>query len=130
MIDVKVITPSGLYLEESVEALHVKTVEGERTILPNHMPIVAMLATSKLSLKQNGEYKDYAIAGGMLQFLDNTARILTDAIEGKEEIDVKRAEEAKQRAEERLQKTDSETNIKRAQVALEKAINRINVYSK
>ncbi|MEG0265060.1 MAG: ATP synthase F1 subunit epsilon [Erysipelotrichaceae bacterium] len=127
MIKIKIITPIGLYLSEEVEAIHLKTVDGERTILPNHMPIVAMLATSKLSLKKNGIYDDYAISGGMLQFMDNEARILTDTIEGKTEIDLKRAQEALKRAERRLAKTDSKTNIRRAEIALDKALNRINV---
>lgn len=127
MIAIKVITPTGLYLSDEVEAIHVKTVEGERTILPNHMPIVSMLVTSRLSLKKNGQYENYAIAGGMLQFTDNSARILTDAIEGKEEIDIERATLAKQRAEDRMKKTDSDTNVRRAEIALDKAVNRLNV---
>ena len=127
MIQVKIISPVGLYLETEAEAVHVRTVDGERTLLPNHMPIVAMLATSRLQLKIKGEYQDYAVSGGILQFQDNACRILCDAIEGKSEIDLKRAEEARKRAEARLAKIDSETNMERAQIALEKAINRIRV---
>ena len=78
---------------------------------------------------EGNEYKDYAIAGGLLQFQNNEMRILTDAIEGREEIDIERARRAKERAENRLKKKDSRTNIKRAEVALAKAINRIKVYS-
>ena len=63
-----------------------------------------------------------------MQFKDNEMRILTDAIEGREEIDIERAKRAKERAEARLAKRDNRTNIKRAEVALAKAINRIKVY--
>lgn len=128
MLSVKIITPLGLYLEGEVEAIHVKTVEGEVTLLPNHIPLVAMLQTCKLQLREKGEYKDYALAGGMLHLLDDKINILTDAIEGRTEIDVERARKAKERAERRLQKKDSDTNIKRAEIALLKAINRIHVY--
>ena len=121
MIKIKIITPLGLYKEGEVGGVHVRTVEGETTILPNHMPIVAMLTTCKCSLMEGNEYKDYAIAGGLLQFADNEMRIL-------EEIDIERARHAKQRAEERLKKMDNRTSIKRAEVALAKAINRIKVY--
>lgn len=69
------------------------------------------------------------MAGGLLQFADNEMRILTDAVEGREEIDIERAKRAKERAEARLKKQDSRTNIKRAEVALAKAINRIHVYN-
>ena len=130
MIHIKIITPQGLYKESDVEAVHVRSVEGEMTILPHHTPLVAMLETCKLQLMNYGVYKNYALAGGMLHFQDDQAKILTDAIEGQEEIDIERAHRSKERAEQRLEKKDSGTNIKRAQVALAKAINRINVYGK
>ena len=59
---------------------------------------------------------------------NNKALILTDAIEGKGDIDLERAKKAYARARARIDKKDSATNLKRAQLALEKAINRINVY--
>lgn len=129
MLTVKIITPTGLYLERECEAVHTTTVEGEMTLLSHHIPIVAMLKTSKLSLKFNGEYKHYALAGGMLHLHDDHINILTDAIEGETEIDLKRAQAAKERAEKRLAKQDANTNIKRAEVALAKAINRIKIAS-
>lgn len=128
MITIKIITPLGLYKEGEIGGAHVRTVDGETTILPNHMPIVAMLTTCKCSLIEDGQYKDYALAGGLMQFSDNEMRILTDAIEGREEIDIERARRAKERAEARLKKQDDRTNLKRAEVALAKAINRIKVY--
>ncbi|MEG0360389.1 MAG: ATP synthase F1 subunit epsilon [Longicatena sp.] len=127
MIKVKIITPVGLYMDEEVEAINVRTIDGETTILSHHMPIVAMLQTCKYSLKIKGEYKPYALAGGLLQYREDEMHILTDAIEGKEEIDIERAKRAKERAENRLAKTDVK-NTQRAEAALAKAMNRINVY--
>ncbi len=130
MLHIKIITPLGLYMESDVEAIHVRSVEGEMTLLPHHTPLVAMLETCKLQLMQNGVYQDYALAGGMLHLLDDHVNMLTDAIEGREEIDIERANRAKDRAERRLQKQDSKTNVKRAEVALARALNRIKVYGK
>lgn len=127
MIKLKIITPLGLYKEGEVEAVHLRTVEGETTILPNHIPLVAMVDTCKCSLREKGVYTDYAMASGLLQFADNEMRILSDAVEGRESIDIERAKRAKERAEKRLAKTDNDTNIKRAEIALAKAINRIRV---
>lgn len=124
---IKIITPVGLYKEGEIDALHVRSVEGELTLLPHHMPMVAMLTTSKLQLQIDHTYQDYAIAGGLLHMVNDQINILTDSIEGKTEIDIKRAQDAKKRAQERLDKQDSDTNIRRAQVALEKAMNRIHV---
>ena len=128
MIKLKIITPLRLYKECEVASVHVATVDGETTILPNHMPIVAMLKTCECILEENKEKKHYALAGGILQFHYNEMRILSDAIEGQHEIDIERARRAKERAEKRLAKKDEKTNINRAEVALTKAVNRIKVY--
>lgn len=128
MLKIKIITPQGLYKEGEVEAVRVRTVEGETTILPNHMPIVAMLAMGSCSLKESGQFEEYAIAGGMLQMANNEVRILCDAVESKKEIDIERAKKAKERAESRLSKKDDNMNIERAEAALAKAMNRIKVH--
>lgn len=128
MIQIKIITPLGLYKEGEVEAVRIRTIEGERTILPHHIPLVAMLDTCKCQLKEQGTYQDYALAGGLLQLSNNEMRILTDAIEGREEINIERAKKAKERAEDRLVKEQEGIQQKRAEIALAKAINRIHVY--
>ncbi|MCI8541415.1 MAG: ATP synthase F1 subunit epsilon [Erysipelotrichaceae bacterium] len=130
MIHLKIITPQGLYTECDVEAVRVRSVEGEMTVLPMHTPLVAMLETCKLSLMMQGQYHDYALAGGLLYLAQDEMKILSDAIEGQAEIDVERAKKAMERAQRRMEKKDSKTNLKRAQVALAKAINRINVSGK
>lgn len=129
MIKVKFVTPNGVYKEVETPILNVKTTDGERGILPNHMPIVLMLEVSKLETKENGEKKAYAIGGGMLYFESNVATILVDSIESKEEIDLKRAQEAMGRAKDRLEGRTKNPNldIKRAELALARALNRINV---
>ena len=91
------------------------------------MPLVAMITTSSMILTINHEERVYAITGGLLQLNDNEVRILADAFEGKDEIDVERAKRAKERAEKRLARKDANTSIRRAQVALDRAMNRIRV---
>lgn len=130
MIVFKVVTPKGQYLKQEVKTIHVKTVIGETTILPNHMPIFASLVPCKMVLKDTNDAEEvFAISGGFLQFDKNEGMILTDAIEGKKDIDLERAKKSMERAKERLEKKDSNTNLKRAQLSLERAINRIHVYS-
>lgn len=128
MIDIKVVTPRGEYLQTQVKSIHLKTVMGEMTLLPNHMPIFASLVPCKMVLKnKEDQIQEYAISGGFLQFDQNKSMILTDAIEGKGEIDLARAKAAYRRARERIDKKDANTNMKCAQLALERAINRISV---
>lgn len=129
MISLKVVTPSGVYTQKEVKSIRLKSVEGEMTILSNHMPLFASLKVCPLYLKdENDEILEYAISGGFFQFKDNASLLLTDAIEGRGEIDVERAKRAYERARARLDKKDSDTNMKRAQLSLERAINRIHVY--
>ncbi len=125
MMDVKIITPSGLYAECSATQINACSVEGEFGLLSNHMPMVAMLDVSRLEIVNQGEKKEYAISGGMLHFINNKVNILTDAIEGNEEIDLERAAKAKERAEKRLQSVDVDS--RRAEIALKRAINRMKV---
>lgn len=127
MIDVKIITPTGLYKECTATQINARSVEGEFGLLSDHMPMVAMLEISRLEIVDGNDSKEYAISGGMLHFAHNEARILTDAIEGEEDIDLVRAEKAKARAEKRLASHETEINMRRAEVALRKAINRINL---
>lgn len=127
MMDVKIITPTGLYKQCQAIQINARSVEGEFGLLSNHMSMVAMLEISKLEIVDENDSKEYAISGGMLHFANNEVRILTDAIEGEEEIDLARAEKAKARAEKRLASQQTEVNMRRAEVALRKAINRMNV---
>lgn len=124
MINVRIVTPNGLYKETTASIINVVSLDGERGILPNHMPIVVSLKISKMELAEE-KREVYAIAGGMLYFKDNECTILTPAIENKEDIDLRRAEEAKERAEKRIH--DPNMDQKRAEVALRKAMNRISV---
>ncbi|MBR4446386.1 MAG: ATP synthase F1 subunit epsilon [Solobacterium sp.] len=126
-IHCRIVTPHGVYKEMDTSILNVVTLSGERGILPNHVPVVIMLKISRMTTVENGQRIEYAIAGGMLYFRDNTAEILTDAIESKDEIDVDRAVAAKTRAEKRLSSGRPNLDQERAEVALKRAINRINV---
>ena len=126
---VKFVTPNGLYKEVESKTLTVLSTDGWRCILDNHMPIVLMLQISRLETVEDNKKVYYAIAGGMLYFENNLARVLVDSIEQQDEIDIDRANKSKQRAEERLASKDSNIDLKRAEVSLKRAINRNNVYS-
>lgn len=128
-ISLKIITPHGIYKELETSILNVQTVDGDRGILPNHMPLVTSLKIGKMTTEEPQGRETYAVSGGILYFNENEAKLLTDAIENSKEIDVARAEAAKARAEERLSKNDENVDFKRASVALAKALNRLSVSS-
>ncbi len=127
MMQVKIVTPQGLYGSFDANKIHCTTVVGECTLLSNHMPFVAMLQISKLILTVDNIDKIFAISSGILHLSDNKVNILVDAIEGKEEIDLERAKKSAERAKKRLERKDANTSIRRAEVSLQRALNRINI---
>lgn len=126
-LHVRIVTPRGIYKEMDTEILNVQTQDGDRGILPHHMPLVTMLKIGRMTTVENGRREQYAIAGGLLYFRGNTAEILTDAIENRNEIDETRAASALERAQKRLGSNEPNIDAKRAQIALEKALNRLSV---
>lgn len=131
LIDLKIVTPRGVYRQYKVQSIHAKSVEGEFTILPNHVPVVMALVPCKLEVyNEEGKHKSYAVSGGFLHFDNNKALLLSDAVEGRSDIDINRAHAAYERARARLEKKDSNSEMKREELALQRAINRINVYGK
>lgn len=128
MIHCKIVTPLGVYKEMDTTILNVQNQTGRLGILPNHVPLVTMLEISKMSTVEDGKREEYAIGGGLLYFENNEAKILVDSIESKNEIDEERAMAAKLRAEEHLQDDQySSEDLRRAEVSLKKAINRLSV---
>lgn len=127
---VRVVTPHGVYREWDTAILNIQTSDGDQGILANHMPLVTMLKIGKMTSDIDGKREEFAVAGGLFYFRENLAEVLTDAIENKVDIDIARAEKSKERAEERLRKADPSIDIKRAEVSLKKAMNRLSVCGK
>ena len=122
----KLITHEKVLYEGNIDELYVQASDGRIGILPNHVPIISTLNIGVTKIVANGTARNVATMGGILQFAHNTATILTDNAEFDTDIDVARAREAKRRAEARLSAKDENIDSVRAQIALSKAIARIN----
>lgn len=133
---VQVITPDGIVYDHHGTYVSVHTLLGEMGILPNMISTIAGLKIDELKVRRPDDKQgrvDYiAINGGVLEVKDNVVSIISDAAERDRDIDVPRAERAKIRAEKALEEADltHKTDDRlRAEVALRRAINRINVKS-
>lgn len=126
-LTVSVVTPDGPVLEDSFEMVSCKAENGELGILPGHIPMVAPLTISSVRLKHDNDTKNLAVSGGFLEVREGNVTILAQSAEKPTDIDVQRAEEAKQRAESRLQSKQDDIDFHRAELALERAINRLDV---
>jgi F-type H+-transporting ATPase subunit epsilon len=121
----QIITPLKQILDEEVESVILRTTEGDMGVLYDHQPTVALLSYNTISYTQEGKSKQATTMGGFAEINGDKVVILTDASEFPEEIDVERAQKAKERAKERL----SQSNIDkaRAEIALKKAITRLRL---
>ncbi|MHC5249074.1 F0F1 ATP synthase subunit epsilon [Enterococcus sp. LJL120] len=132
-LTVNVVTPNGIVYDHHAVIVVARTTEGELGILPNHVPIIAPLAIDEVRVKRtdSDSHVDWiAVNGGILEFRDNVLSIVADSAERERDIDVSRAERARQRAEKLIEEAKAHENVdelRRATVALHRAINRINV---
>jgi F-type H+-transporting ATPase subunit epsilon len=98
-IKFKIVTPERTVFEDQIDQVTLPTQEGEITVLPEHIPLIAVLAPGELTVKQNGKEIAMAVSGGMIEVRKNELTILADTAERAEDIDLARAEEARQKAE-------------------------------
>ncbi|KIL43970.1 F0F1 ATP synthase subunit epsilon [Jeotgalibacillus alimentarius] len=127
-VNVNIVTPDGPVYESAVEMVSTKAQSGELGILAGHIPMVAPLEIGAVRLKKEGRTDLVAVTGGFLEVRPEQVTILAQAAEPATEIDIDRAKEARQRAESLLQAKQDNVDFKRAELALRRAMNRIDVY--
>ncbi|MDR3191356.1 MAG: F0F1 ATP synthase subunit epsilon [Lactobacillaceae bacterium] len=132
---VSVVTPDGIVYEYDTATLVVlNTTSGEVGVMANHVPIISALRIDEARVidSANDLKKSLAINGGFAEFSDNKLTIVGDSAELADQIDLRRAESARQRAERRLREAQTDVDAQdhdmdRLQVALRRAVNRIHV---
>lgn len=124
-MNLKIITHERIVYEGDVEELVLHTVSGQIGVLNDHIPITTPLEIGVTKAKIGNKYKYFATMGGVFQFKDNKATILTDICEDDTNIDIARANAAKERAEARLAEANAQLDTQRAQAALARALARL-----
>lgn len=126
-VKLQILTPEKNFFEGEVQLVVVKGVEGSMGIMYDHEPFVTPLGIGPIKILQDNQIKHAAISQGYVEVMEEEIVILADTAEWPEDIDINRAEEAKKRAEKRLSKKENHIELLKAEIALKKAINRINV---
>src|SRR5690625_7883752 len=103
-----------------------KAENGELGILPGHIPLVAPLTINSVRLKRNEQEDLVAVNGGFLEVRPDKVTILAQSAEMSDDIDVERAEQARQRAEKLVESIDTDIDEIRAALALNREINRLD----
>ncbi|MCS7459997.1 F0F1 ATP synthase subunit epsilon [Paenibacillus doosanensis] len=126
----EIVTPERKVFAQEVNMIIVKGVDGELGILPNHIPLVTPLRVAPVTVKQSGKDHYIAVNGGFMEVRKDKVVILAESAELPEQIDIERAKAAKERAEKRLASKKDHYDFKRAELALQKALNRIEVFGR
>lgn len=127
-LSVEVVTGERIvYQEDDVDMVIAPGADGTLGILPRHAPLVSLLALGEMRVKKDGREDSLVVFGGFLEVAHDRVRILADSAERAEEIDVARAQQARDRAEARITQRQSEVDAMRAELALKRSIVRMRV---
>jgi F-type H+-transporting ATPase subunit epsilon len=126
-IQLEVVTPEKVALREAVDEVTVPGLEGELGILPDHTPLISSLKTGVLSYRQGSDRRQLHVSGGFVEIQADRVSVLSDVAEKPEEIDLERAQRARERAEKRLASRGDDTDFDRAELKLQRALIRIQL---
>ena len=129
-IRLDIVTAERVVYSEDVDIVVAPGVLGQLGILPHHAPLMTTLEPGELRVRKGGEEYSLVISGGFLEVRPDRIIILADAAERAEEIDIARAEAAKQRAQERLTHPTPEVDLAQAEAALRRSLARLKVAEK
>ncbi len=129
-LKLEILTPEKTVYSDEVSAVRLPGVNGYFGVQPGHTLLLAALDIGEIKVQTGSETQFFATSGGMAEILPHSISVLAQAAEPAAAIDVKRAQQAKERAEKRLQEGKQAWDVMRAKAALLRAINRIRVASK
>jgi len=121
----EIVTPERKVYSEDVRMVVLPGSEGEFGVLPDHAPLVSALKIGIIRVHHEGKVTKIAVSGGFVEVRDSKVTVLANAAELEDQIDVQRAQAAKERAEQRLASPGPDTDVVRAKAALQRALNRL-----
>ncbi len=126
-IRLDIVTAERAVYSEDVEMVIAPGVQGQLGILPRHTPLMTTLQAGELRIKKDGQEVSLAISGGFLEVRPDKVVVLADSAERADEIDVSRAEEARSRAQERLNEQGKGVDEARTEASLGRSLVRLKV---
>jgi F-type H+-transporting ATPase subunit epsilon len=125
-IELEIVTPAGVVVRESVDEVEAPGVEGYFGVLPGHRPFMSQLRAGDLRYRTGKENHFVAVHWGFAEVLPYKVTVMVETAERAEDIDLKRAETAKHRAEERLKQFGTAYDMESARAAFERAEARLD----
>ncbi len=124
--ELEIITPDRVFYKAQASMVEFNTTEGEIGVYKDHIPLTVIIKPGVLTITSEDEKKTAALHSGFATIMQKKVTILAEVIEWSDEIDAKRAEAARERAEERLKSNRENIDITRAEAALLRALARID----
>ena len=128
--DLEIITPDRIFWKGQASMLELTTTEGQVGIYKRHIPMTMIIAPGIMTIHLESENKEAAVHAGFIEILPEKITVMAEVAEWPEEIDVNRAKEAEARAERRIQAHDPSINMSRAELALKRALVRLELGDK
>jgi len=127
LFNVKILTPERVFYDGDVEAITLSAPDGKITVLADHTPFVMPVAVGTISLKTDGQWTDSVNSEGFLEVHHQGVLVFVQTCEHPEEIDIRRAEDARLRAEEMMRQRQSISEFKQSKIALARAMARLRI---
>jgi F-type H+-transporting ATPase subunit epsilon len=125
----EIVTPEKKVVETTAEEVQIPGKNGYLGILPGHAPLITELSVGEITFRENSTEQRLAVAWGFAEILPHKVTILAETAERPAEINVERARQGKERAEQRLTSGDTSVDVDRALDALQRAQVRLDVAS-
>ena len=124
----EIVTIERHLFDDYVDMVVVPAVDGVLGVLPNHAPMISLLTYGELVVRiYNKEDFSYAIGGGVIQILSDHVVVLADSAEHEDEIDLQKAEEARERAEKSIHQPAADHDLVAIRNTLKKSEVRLSV---
>lgn len=130
LFTLQIISPDRIFYEGEASFVEMVTSEGEIGVYKNHIPMTNILVPGIVKIHENGGVKEAAVHAGFVEILPDKIIVMAEVAEWPDEIDINRANEARKRAERRLNGSGGEINVARAEAALKRSLTRIELKGK
>lgn len=127
----KIVTPERVVFEDAVDEVIIPTTEGEIAVLPDHLPLVALLKAGVLRIKKGGEETPLAVSSGVIEIDGKRVVVLADTAERADELEEEKIEKAREEAQKLMEeKRHDVEGFTEAAAGLERELARLKVFKR
>ena len=126
-LKLEIVTPDGTVYSEDVEMVTLPGVEGQMGIYPRHVPLMSQMVPGEIQVRKEGHDYFLAVGEGLIEITGSEVALLTDMAIAAEHIDEAKVEEARRRAEQRLQEKLSDEEVASTNASLARSLAQLHV---